>query len=144
MLNLYWVRDVAGCNAPTSQADVQALAQLGFKAIVSLTEQPLPAAWVTGFRVLHEPVADFTAPTLAQLDRICEFLLRSVREGQQPVVHCTMGRGRTGTVLAAYLIAQGETPELAIAEVRRARPGAIETPEQEACLTEYYAHVHAT
>ncbi|MCX7847224.1 MAG: dual specificity protein phosphatase family protein [bacterium] len=144
MLNLYWVRDVAGCNCPSSEADVQALAQLGFKAIVSLTEQPLPGEWVKGFRVIHEPVADFTAPSVAQLDRISEFLLRCVREGQQPVVHCTMGRGRTGTVLAAYLIACGATPEEAMKEVRAARPGAIETPEQEACLTEYYAHVHAT
>lgn len=143
MLNLYWVRDVAGCRCPASQAEVQSLAQLGFKAMVSLTEQPLPAAWLKGFRVLHEPVPDFTAPSIAQLDRICAFLFACVREGQQPVVHCAMGRGRTGTVLAAYLIACGATPDAAIDEVRRACPGAIETPEQEACLTEYFAHVHS-
>jgi protein-tyrosine phosphatase len=41
------------------------------------------------------------------------------------------GYGRTGTVLAAYLVAKGAEPEEAIDRVRRARPGSIETVEQE-------------
>ncbi len=143
MLNVFWVRAVAGCRQPASAGEMQTLAQLGFKAVVSLTEAPLPDAWLRGFRALHVPVPDFTAPGMAQLDQCSVFLLQCVREGQQPVVHCTMGYGRTGTVLAAYLVACGALPEDAIDEVRRARPGAIETAEQERCITEYYAHVHA-
>jgi atypical dual specificity phosphatase len=50
-----------------------------------------------------------------------------------------MGYGRTGTVLAAYLIAEGATARQALAEVRRVRPGAVETPQQEQALLEYEA-----
>ena len=51
------------------------------------------------------------------------------------------GYGRTGTILAAHLIVQGEKAMDAIAEVRRLRPGAVETREQEFALFEFEADV---
>jgi ADP-ribosyl-[dinitrogen reductase] hydrolase len=47
------------------------------------------------------------------------------------VIHCKGGLGRTGVVAARLLIELGETPNAALARVRAARPGAVETPEQE-------------
>ncbi|HCA46062.1 MAG TPA: protein-tyrosine-phosphatase, partial [Armatimonadetes bacterium] len=46
-------------------------------------------------------------------------------------VHCMAGLGRTGTMIACYLVSQGMPAEEAIAEVRRARPGSIQTEQQE-------------
>ena len=46
-------------------------------------------------------------------------------------VHCTAGKGRTGTVLAAYFVARGLDPEAAMAKVRGLRDGSIETDDQE-------------
>ncbi|NWX19603.1 DUS23 phosphatase, partial [Aegotheles bennettii] len=62
--------------------------------------------------------------------------LRLVEEanarGEAVAVHCMLGHGRTGTMLACYLgKARGMTGADAIREIRRLRPGSIETREQE-------------
>ncbi len=49
-------------------------------------------------------------------------------------VHCLAGQGRTGTVLAAWLIRQGATTDDAILEIRAACPQAVENEAQLACL----------
>jgi protein-tyrosine phosphatase len=48
-----------------------------------------------------------------------------------------MGQGRTGTVLAAYLIRAGTDVGAAVAEVRAVCPGAIGSAAQEQALAEY-------
>jgi len=60
------------------------------------------------------------------------------------VVSCYAGIGRTGTVLACYLVHRGEEPAEAIIRVRRLRPGSIETPEQETAVRQYAAWVHGS
>ena len=45
--------------------------------------------------------------------------------------HCRGGLGRAGMISARLLVESGVEPEVAIAKVRAARPGAIETREQE-------------
>jgi ADP-ribosyl-[dinitrogen reductase] hydrolase len=51
--------------------------------------------------------------------------------GQRVLVHCRGGLGRAGMVAAQLLVELGVPPQEAIRRVRAARPGAIETPEQE-------------
>ncbi len=51
--------------------------------------------------------------------------------GGRFALHCYAGLGRTGTVAARMLIEQGVPPDAAIAQVRKVRPGSIETFEQE-------------
>ncbi|MDE5833835.1 MAG: hypothetical protein K2H64_12825 [Desulfovibrio sp.] len=46
-------------------------------------------------------------------------------------IHCRGGLGRTGTFAVSFLIGKGLAPEDSINLIRLARPGAIETPEQE-------------
>ena len=57
----------------------------------------------------------------------------------QPVgVHCAMGRGRTGTMLACYLVArEGYSGDAAIEESRKRRRGSIETRTQEKAVRDF-------
>ena len=51
--------------------------------------------------------------------------------GENILIHCPGGVGRSGMVAARLLCESGDDAETAIARVRAARPGAIETLEQE-------------
>lgn len=54
-------------------------------------------------------------------------------------VHCALGFGRTGTMLACYLVKErGLAAGDAIAEIRHLRPGSIETHEQEKAVFQFY------
>jgi len=124
---------------PRSLDNIQWLKNKNISAILTLIERPLPSEWLDDFISLHIPVRDFCPPTIEQLNLCVDFLKNCLKAGKKPVVHCMMGYGRTGTILAAYLISQGMTAEEAIAEVRGKRHGAIETYEQENILFEYEA-----
>jgi atypical dual specificity phosphatase len=116
--------------------DVAWLREQGVTAIVSLTEAvpDLP-----GLDVMRLPVVDMTSPTVGQLHAAVGFMRDVVAKGGAVVAHCTAGMGRTGTILAAYLVSEGLPAEEALRRVRELRPGSVETPEQEEILFAYAA-----
>jgi atypical dual specificity phosphatase len=70
------------------------------------------------------------APTATQVAQAIATIEAAVQGGQRVAVHCLAGVGRTGTVLAAYLVYQGASAAEAVAEVRSLRPGSLETAAQ--------------
>jgi atypical dual specificity phosphatase len=115
---------------------------VGVQALVRLDPGVLAAslhgeAEALGMDDLHEPVADFTPPSLEQLKRIVGFIEDRLREGKPVGVSCVFGLGRTGTALACWLVSTGLDADTAINRVRRLRPGSIEVEGQEEAVRGY-------
>jgi protein-tyrosine phosphatase len=82
------------------------------------------------------PIPDGGVPTREQFDDYLRFVRDQLAAGNPTAVHCAAGLGRTGTVLAGYLIVNGVPLDAAITRIRQARPGAIETFAQVRFLRE--------
>ena len=80
---------------------------------------------------------DFTAPTLKQVEQALTMIHFYLEKNMPVAVHCIAGLGRTGTILACYLVGEGKSADEAIIAIRRWRPGSIETLDQEAVIHEY-------
>jgi len=91
------------------------------------------AARGIGLEWIHMPIADFSAPDAAfegAWARHGSLIRGHLAGGGRLVLHCLAGLGRTGTVSARILVEFGYSPERAVREVRRARPGAIQSDAQ--------------
>jgi len=137
--NFSWLEPskLAGSARPESEAELKAVREQGILAIVSLTGTPLIPDVVRrlGFDYLHSHMSG--SPTTKQLEELVEFIERENAQSKPVLVHCGEGKGRTGTVLAAYLVKHGLRADDAIRLVREKRPGSIQTIEQENALKEF-------
>lgn len=89
---------------------------------------------------LHLPTENLCPPdfsSLSQQPALDVFLDGELRKGKRIVIHCAAGKGRTGTLASALLIRQGWTASAAVAEIRKARPGTIESIAQLEFLLDY-------
>ena len=140
-MNFGWVLndELAGSQGPASLDDLSFLYHQGVRAVIRMEERTIAADSGTDLDLvdMFGPVPDFTPPNQDQIQRMVEFIDQQSAERRPVVVSCYAGIGRTGTVLACYLVHRGATAADAINRVRELRPGSVQTPEQEAAVLQY-------
>ena len=130
---LWWVLPNKLLGMPQPQEnDISALHDAGIKAIVSLLEDETSTDKYqeNSFNSKWLPVADNKAPTIQQVEDLVTFVDKQLALNYPVAIHCKGGKGRTGTLLAAYLIAKGATYEEAMNQINKAQTNAVKKPFQ--------------
>ncbi len=112
--------------------DLSALRRVGVDVLLTLTESPLEDAQIAeaGIETCWFPIPDMHAPPIEQAIAICREIDTRLASGQVVAVHCLAGLGRTGTILAAYLIWEGLDALHALETVRRIEPRWVQSDPQ--------------
>jgi atypical dual specificity phosphatase len=141
-----WLRPgLAGMGRPgllgDVDADLSALSSEGIDTLVSLTERRFPQERLKAYGIAgrHLPIADMGVPSIHAAASLCRDITRMREDGAQVVLHCEAGLGRTGTLLASYLVWQGARAEEAVDEVRSVIRGALQSPSQELFVQRFSA-----
>lgn len=145
---LHWLLEgqLAGSALPglldAAEEDLAFLRRVGIRVVISLTENApaLPFA-EHGLQPVHFPIDDMGFPTPRATASLCQLVEAALHLDRPVLMHCRAGLGRTGTMLAAFLISRGDRAEEAVRRVRTVCANYIQTDAQEAFLRHFEALV---
>src|SRR5438477_5041883 len=145
-MNFSWLEQdrIAGCRGPRTDADLRFLASV-VRALVRLAHEDESGILRSdvkrhGLADCYEPMDDWTAPSQKQIGRVLSFVARALADGKAVAVSCGAGYGRTGTVLACYLVSKGIPAGAALEKLITARPCSrevLQVPGQKQAVLEF-------
>jgi protein-tyrosine phosphatase len=123
--NVWWVipDKLAGVRKPMAE-ELSELEAAGIGAIISVMDDPSNLDWYQRANIpyLWLPMKGGTPPSQEQIQQLQTFVDSQNRLGHAVAVHCTTGRRRTGTMLAAYLMSAGSSYDEAMQTIQEANP----------------------
>jgi atypical dual specificity phosphatase len=153
-----WLVDgkLSGSDVPLTFSQYSWLLKQGIQTVVTVREKHISPKWINRnvttnnstipqkINYFHLKVKNKDVPSVEQLDNMVDYINNQINNENRPVaVHCSGGKGRTGTMLAAYLIkVQHLSAREAIEQIRRVRPGSVESKKQELRLYDYKDYVY--
>lgn len=143
--NFLWLRkgELAGTPRPglliELEYDLAALKRVGVSVLVSLTTQPVAPTALDeyGIKGIAFPIKDMGVPTVEAAMKLCEQVGELNEQGEAIAMHCKAGMGRTGTMLVAQLIWEGESALDALEAARSIEPRWVQSEAQVAFLEEF-------
>ena len=138
--NFSWLipEKLAGSAIPTSLEEIKWALNEGVKSIVTIREEALEFPLPAEMKYLHVHSNDMGVPEFDDLVHAVDFIHTRITSNEPVMVHCLAGLGRTGTILACYLIKYKKMPaDDAIQKVRNERPGSIQSFPQEEMIFQF-------
>ena len=141
-MDFFWLipNKLAGGSLPKTSMDIAYLQQKNIHHIVSLVGHIYKIQELitnTGIEIHHIPIPDWGVPSKSQIQQFLELTSKILNDEEAIYVHCYGGCGRTGTMLALYLISSGINGKEALEKIRSIRPCSVETEEQEKLVLEF-------
>ncbi|CAH2012483.1 unnamed protein product [Acanthoscelides obtectus] len=110
----------------------------GIRHIITLSPEKIPDLTDTEFERTYIPIPECHAPTIEDIFKFISTIQFCKKRGLPVGVHCRMGLGRTGVMVAVYLMYfHGMEPIQALRNLRYLRPGSVDSEVQEKCVLEY-------
>ncbi len=140
LYNFSWIEEliIAGSSKPFHPKQFQFLNNHGIKILINLTEDPYTDT--SGhFTIYHIPIPDFSTPTDEQIEEFLNICNKHETQKDPILVHCIAGCGRTGTLMAIWLLSRDKafSGTEAIKQIRKLRPCSIETHDQEEIVNKF-------
>ncbi len=137
---LAWITPSLAQGPRFTRAQVAGLARSGVSSVLDVRKEAsddgdLLAAH--GIHFYHVPMVDLAPPTLRQLRRAVDWVMKELANDRKVFIHCQSGVGRSVCVACAVLVRMGYDLSQAYEEVHRKRPEAVVSERQLRALRRY-------
>lgn len=135
-----WVTsEIAVGRAPESGRALETVQKAGIDVILNLCAECGDLHELerqAGFTVYWLPIFDALAPEFDELDEAVAWLADQLDQGKKVLIHCRFGVGRSGTVIAAYLLKRGKSMSQ-VNEILKKSPATPTSKDQQRFIRDY-------